>query len=176
MRNSIKGSNIRVMLTKCLPSRLIPMLVACGKSVLTPSIVNTIFNQLLEAISVETEAGYLSSLYKSFNDTLLVLGSELLSADIAEGVMKATQDQLSNMAQRRKKRAEHMHMQHGAAAEEDREDVMLLEELEEFALEEMARLLQMFDRNHPLLGAIGRIKDLGVSGGGYAYSEDAPTP
>ena len=39
---------------------------------------------------------------------------------------------------------------------------MLLEEIEDFALEDMAKLLMMLDSNHPLLVAVASVRELGT--------------
>jgi len=44
--------------------------------------------------------------------------------------------------------------------EEEREDIALLEEMEDFALEDMGKVLALFDKRHPLLVAIGSVKEL----------------
>jgi len=46
-------------------------------------------------------------------------------------------------------------------AEADREEMMLMEELEDFALEDMRKCLAMFDVHHPLMFTISAVKDLG---------------
>jgi len=46
-------------------------------------------------------------------------------------------------------------------AEADREEMMLMEELEDFALEDMRKCLAMFDVHHPLMYTISAVKDLG---------------
>jgi len=39
----------------------------------------------------------------------------------------------------------------------------LLEEIEDFALEDMGRMLTSLDSNHPLLVAVSSVKDLGFN-------------
>ena len=55
--------------------------------------------------------------------------------------------------------------------EEEREDAALLEELEDFALDEVARLLRLFEGSQPLLVAVSSVKELGVRRG--EESDDA---
>lgn len=50
----------------------------------------------------------------------------------------------------------------GLGGDDDLEDLQLLEELEDFALDDMSKMLRYFDPNQPLLIAIGSVKDLGV--------------
>lgn len=39
---------------------------------------------------------------------------------------------------------------------------MLIEEMEDFPLEDMAKMLMPFDANHPLLIAISSVRELGL--------------
>jgi importin-5 len=59
-----------------------------------------------------------------------------------------------------------------AEIEEDREDLALLEEMEEFALEDMAKMLGLFDANHPLLIAISSVRELGLGLGAWDSDGD----
>lgn len=45
----------------------------------------------------------------------------------------------------------------------DREELALMEEIEDFALEDMAKMLCLFDKNHPLLVAVAGVRDLGFN-------------
>ncbi|KAG8968327.1 hypothetical protein FRC03_007786 [Tulasnella sp. 419] len=154
---------------------LIPMLLACGKSVITPTVLHTVFTELLAAITAETEFGVLSSLYRSVSEALMVAGIDNLTPQLAEGITKATQNHLQTLAERRRKRADYLQSEDAIDIEELKEDMGLMEELEEFALEEMNSLIKILDPNHALLVAIGSVKELGVTSN--FYSEDnAPTP
>jgi hypothetical protein len=44
----------------------------------------------------------------------------------------------------------------------------LLEEIEDFAQEDMGKMLMAFDSNHPLLVAVSSVKDLGF----YSWDSD----
>jgi hypothetical protein len=66
--------------------------------------------------------------------------------------------QLRALADKRKARS----MRTAAEIEEDREDSALLEEMEEIALEDMSKILGLFDTSHPLLIAISSVRDLGL--------------
>jgi hypothetical protein len=136
-------------------------LVVCGKesNTLTPDLINTIFSQLISVISTEGDSSFLASLCKCFTDSLRVVQREALAPEFVEGIIKATQGQLHLLAQKRRGRLERAH---GKDWEEEKEDIMLMEEMEDFALEEITRLLEFFDRENPLLVAVGSIKDLGI--------------
>lgn len=141
-------------------TRLIPMLLVCGKksNILTPDMLNAVFNQLVNVIGAEDDPSFLASIYKCFTDSTRVVGKESLPTSIYDSVIKATQNQLQVLAQKRKRRSEKSTRE----LQEERDDVALLEEMEEFAFEEMGKMLQLFDESHPLLFAIGSLKDLGV--------------
>ncbi|KAG8991876.1 hypothetical protein FRB90_001198 [Tulasnella sp. 427] len=142
---------------------LIPMLIACGKSVLTAADLQTIFRTLLAAINDEADTGYLASLYKSVVDSTLVLPSKGLPPDLANDVVASIQRKLQSMAAKRKRRADYL-MAHAAEnMEEEREGMALEEELEDFVLDEMGRLLHLLDPNHPYLIMVGSVRELGVT-------------
>lgn len=50
----------------------------------------------------------------------------------------------------------------GDPFEDEREELLLLEELEDFALEEAGKMLKYFDPGHPLLIAVSSVKELGI--------------
>ena len=136
------------------------MLLVCGKKsgTLTGDMLNVVFNQLVNVISAEDDPSFLASLYKCFTDSARVVGKESIPSAIYDGVIKATQNQLQVLAQKRKRRAE----KSARELQEEREDVALLEEMEEFAFEEMGKMLQLFDESHSLLVAIGSLKALAI--------------
>ncbi|KAJ7634928.1 armadillo-type protein [Roridomyces roridus] len=141
---------------------LIPMLLASGKNsgTLTNQMVTATFLQIINGISTEHDASFLSSLYKCFNDSLRVIGGPItLSAEFQNGVMEATKRQLHSLADKRRARK----ARPASDMEEDREDMALLEEIEDFALEDMAKMLTIFDPSHPLLVAVSSVKDLGFN-------------
>ena len=144
------------------PPRLVPTLFSCGKTsgTLTNQMVSATFHQLINCIGTETDASFLSSLYKCFAETLRILGgSSALPTEFHNGIMEATKRQLHLLADRRKSRAQRPI----ADLEDDREDLALLEEMEDFALEDVGNLLRLFDPGHPLLIAISSVKDLGFN-------------
>ena len=47
--------------------------------------------------------------------------------------------------------------------ENDKEEMVLLEEIEDFALEDMGKMLIAFDGNHSLLVVVSSVKDLGFN-------------
>ena len=136
------------------------MLLVCGKksNMLTPDMLNVVFNQLVNVLGAEDDPSFLASIYKCFTDSTRVVGKESLPTSIYDSVIKATQNQLQVLAQKRKRRSEKSTRE----LQEERDDVALLEEMEDFAFEEMGKMLQLFDDSHPLIFAIGSLKDLGI--------------
>jgi hypothetical protein len=150
------------------------MLLACGKQngTLTTNMVTTTFMQMINCISTEHDATFLASLYKYFGEALRVLGGPgALAPELHDGVMEATKRQLHALADRRKARAARAAAGAGAGGEFDRDEVALVEEMEDFALEDMAKMLAVFDVGHPLLMAVAGVRDLGLNT--YDSDEDA---
>ncbi|EAU92069.1 RAN binding protein-like protein [Coprinopsis cinerea okayama7 len=164
---------------------------ACAINTLTSQMVSASFHQIIHCISTEHDSSFLGSLYKCFHDSLLVLGGPTsLPADYQNALIEATKRQLQSMADRRKMRSNRLMSGGGGGAGAgalslepyEREDMAMMEEVEDYALEEVGRVLSMFDQNHPLLVAVGSVRDLGVSwavgglddsaiGGGYELEE-----
>src|SRR6266436_7538826 len=96
--------------------------------------VTGVFVPIIDAMPNEPDAGFLASLYKCFSESARAVGASALSPDLVHRFINATQNQLHSLAQRRKSRADRVH---GRDWEEEREDIMLMEEMEDFALEEM---------------------------------------
>ncbi|KAF5376326.1 hypothetical protein D9615_008446 [Tricholomella constricta] len=152
---------------------LIPMLLAAGKAsaTLTNQMVSATFHQLISCISTEHDASFLASLYKCFNDAMRVIGGAgALPREYNEGVVEATKRQLQGLADRRKGRANRAAnlinsegSSGGGGGGGDKEEMALLEEIEDFALEDMMRMLMSLDPNHPLLVAVSSVKDLGFN-------------
>lgn len=127
---------------------------------LTPQMVSATLNQLVNCINSEQDASFLASLYRFFADCVRVIGGTgALAQEYHTGIIEATQRQLQAFAERRKIRA----TQVASDPETDKEDMALVEEFEEFALDDMAKLLAMFDSNHPLLVAVSSVRDLGLN-------------
>ncbi|KAF8952312.1 armadillo-type protein [Flammula alnicola] len=142
---------------------LIPMLLACGKQsgTLTNQMVSATFLQLINCISTEHDSTFLASLYKYFSEALGVIGGpEALSAQFHDGIIEATKRQLHALADKRKARAARAASN---AVDFDRDEMALVEEMEDFALEDMAKMLAGFDHNHPLLVAVSGVRDLGFN-------------
>lgn len=89
-----------------------------------------------------------------------MVGPSNIPAVFVDGILKATQNQLTTIAHKRRARASMPARQ----LAEEREDIALIEEMEDFALEDMAKLVGMLDKNHPLLVAISSVKELAVVG------------
>ncbi|KII95405.1 hypothetical protein PLICRDRAFT_86789 [Plicaturopsis crispa FD-325 SS-3] len=139
---------------------LIPMLLSCGKnsSTLTNQMVSATFLQLINCIGAETDSSFLGSLFRCFTDSLRIIGGPpSLSREFHDGIIEATKRQLQSLADRRKARAGRP----AAELEEDKEDIALIEEMEDFTLEDMGKLLTYLSPNHPLLIAVSSVRELG---------------
>ncbi|KAM6503013.1 Armadillo-type fold [Amanita muscaria] len=141
---------------------LIPLLLVSGQNsgTLTTQMVSATLTQLVNCINTEQDASFLASLYKAFADSVRVIGGvSALPQEYQTGIIEATQRQLHNLAERRKVRANHV----AADPETDREDMVLVEEFEDFALDDMTKLLSLIDPNHSLLIAVSSVRDLGMN-------------
>ena len=149
-------------------SRLVPRLLDCGKSsnTLTTQMVTATFNQLVSCIRSESDASFLVSLYKCFTDSLLVIGGRFnLPQEYRYSIIDATKHQLQVLADKRKGRSIRL-ARAGEVDGLDKEDVSLYEQLEEFMLQEMERLLsELLDGNEKqvLRIAISSVRDLGLN-------------
>ena len=151
---------------------VLPMLLSCGKqsNTLTPQILSAVFAQLITTMAEELDSSFLASLYKCFTDCVRVIGgAEALAGEYREQVMEATKRQLTRIAEKRKVRADRANSRSTTDPEldDEREEVALLEELEDFALEDMGKMLRYFDPNHPLLFAVGSVGELGIRKEGW---------
>ncbi|CUA71113.1 Ran-binding protein 6 [Rhizoctonia solani] len=115
--------------------------------VISPQELNTICLQVARAIQPEGDAGFLGSLCKCLADSLLVIGRQAIVPPLANEISVACKAQLAALASRREMRARRI--KRGPEWEEDKEDMLLLQELEDVAFEEMGRLLGFIDPNHP---------------------------
>ena len=144
------------------------MLLSCGKqsNTLTPQVLSAVFAQLIGVISDELDTSFLASLYKCFTDCVRVIGGpQALAPEFKEQIIEATKRQLQKLAEKRKVRAERANGRNvDPELDDEREEVALLEELEDFALEDIGKMLRYFDPNHPLLFAVGSVGDLGIRG------------
>jgi hypothetical protein len=134
-------------------------LLICGKDsgTLTSQMISATFSQLVDCMGTESDASFLSSLYGCLHRSLIVIGGpNTLPAEFYNGIIEATKHQLQVFADRRKRRA-NLTM---TDPQEDQEELTLIQEMEDFALEDMGKLLRYFDPNHPLLVAVSSVKDL----------------
>ncbi|KAJ3992683.1 armadillo-type protein [Lentinula boryana] len=141
---------------------LLPMLLHCGQQsgTLTDQMIAATLQQLINVISDEQDSTFLASLYKALDDCVKLLGGRsVLNADYVNAIIQATKRQLHTLAQKRRSRA----ARPSSFLDDDREDLALLEEMEDFALEEMAKVLSMLNSNHELLVAISSVKELGTN-------------
>ena len=140
------------------------MLLSCGKEsgTLTNQMVSATFLQLINGISTEHDSTFLASLYKYFSESLHVVGGpEALSPQFHEGIIEATKRQLHSLADKRKARA--AKAANNLGEEVDKDEMVLVEEIEDFVLEDMGKMLSGFDVNHPLLVAVAGVRDLGFN-------------
>lgn len=168
------------------------MLLVCGKqsNTLTPQMLHAVFTQLISVLAAESDASFLASLFKCVADCVRVVGGPAqLLPEFRDGVLAATRAQLQTLAEKRKVRqmrhpelvqslggggGGNGHGRNGAPGaqvgasgagdpfEDEREELLLLEELEDFALEEAGKMLKYFDPGHPLLIAVSSVKELGI--------------
>jgi importin-5 len=109
------------------------------------------------------DSTYLASLYKYFSESLRVVGGpETLSPQFHEGIIEATKHQLHSLADKWKARAARANNP-AFAAEVDKDRMALVLEIEDFALEDMAKMLTTFNVNHQLLVAVASVRDLGFN-------------
>jgi hypothetical protein len=122
--------------------------------------VTATFNQLITCIRSEPDASFLASLYKCFSESVSVLGGPSnLPQEYHLGIIESTKHQLQVLADKRKMRAQRL----AGDPDVDKEDIALYEQFEEFALQEMDKVLEELDRNHPLRIAVSSVRDLGVN-------------
>ncbi|KAF9445877.1 ARM repeat-containing protein [Macrolepiota fuliginosa MF-IS2] len=141
---------------------LVPRLLDSGKisNTLSPQMVTATFNQLISCIRSEPDSSFLASLYKCFTESLQVIGGpSYLPQEYHVGIIEATKQQLQALADKRKSRANRL----AGDPDVDKDDIALYEQFEEFALQEMDKLLTDLDRNHPLRIAVSSVRDLGVN-------------
>jgi importin-5 len=147
------------------------MLLSCAKNsgTLTTQIVHATFTQLVNCISTEADASFVASLYKCFSDALRVTGGPgSLPDEFHHGITEASKRQLQTIAEKRRRRSQRPR----AEIEDEKEDLALYEEMEEFALEDMEKTLKYFDSSHPLLVAVSSVRDLGLGLSNYEDEED----
>lgn len=140
-------------------------------------------------IQHDTDPSFVASLYKAVGDTLCVVGgpgSLAFTPELTGGLIDGTKLHLQNMAEKRKRRAASagvgaqgsgngaggsahalppLHAPSSntqpAPDEDDRDKMALMEEMEEFALEDMERTLRLIGGQDALLIAIGSVRELG---------------
>jgi hypothetical protein len=83
-------------------------------------------------------------------------GPTSLSQEFHNSIIEAAKRQLQILADKRKNRSQRP----ASELTDDKDDLALIEEIEDFALEDMAKLLYYMDPQHPLLVAVSSMKDL----------------
>jgi hypothetical protein len=134
------------------------MLVSCGNAsnTIDGNKVTNAVQHVASVISQETDLAFLESLFKCATDCLRMWGD--VNAETRAALENATKQQLQALADKRKARSTRT----AAEIEEDKEDLALLEEMEEIALEDMAKMLVLV-RYEP--SAVDR--DLGLGLGAW---------
>ncbi|OSC97013.1 ARM repeat-containing protein [Trametes coccinea BRFM310] len=141
---------------------LVPVLISCGKNsgTLTNQMVVATLSQVINCIGSESDSSFLASLYKCFYDTVLVLGGPgALAPEFRAGIVEATKRQLNALAEKRKARA----ARPAHELREEREDLALIQEMEDFAIEDMAKVLRAVDAPPELNIAISSLRQLALS-------------
>ncbi|EGO00640.1 hypothetical protein SERLA73DRAFT_166917 [Serpula lacrymans var. lacrymans S7.3] len=141
---------------------LIPMLFSCGKhsGTLTAQMVSATLAQLTNCITIETDVSFVASYYRSYGDALRVLGGgAAITPEILNPIVEATKVQLQVLAERRKTRSQRP----ASDLEDEKHELALIEEMEDFALEDMGKMVKQLDQKHPLLVAISSVRELGCS-------------
>ncbi|KAI0761084.1 ARM repeat-containing protein [Trametes elegans] len=141
---------------------LVPVLISCGKNsgTLTNHMVSATFSQLINCIGSESDSSFLASLYKCFLDTLLVIGGPgALAPELRAGLVEASKRQLNALAEKRKARA----ARPAHELREEREDLALIQEMEDFAVEELAKALRAVDAPPELTIAVSSLRQLALN-------------
>ncbi|KAI0644762.1 armadillo-type protein [Trametes meyenii] len=141
---------------------LIPVLISCGKhsGTLTNPMVGATLAQLINCIGSESDSSFLASLYKCFLDTVLVLGGpSALTPELHAGILEATKRQLNQLAERRKARAARPPHE----LRDERDDIALVQEMEDFAIEDMAKVLRTVDAPPELSIAVSSLRQLALN-------------
>ena len=155
------------------------MLMSCAKEskLITEEMFDAVFQQLINVIGSEPDASFLASLYKCFTDSARLFIHPSPTSQVpqftfppqySQSLFKATQSQLHAIAQKRKQRASLPAYQR----EEDHDDLALLEEMEEFALEDMGKCIQLLEPSSQLLVAVSSVKDLAIFAGSGGWVEE----
>ncbi|KAK0475517.1 armadillo-type protein [Armillaria novae-zelandiae] len=149
---------------------LLPILLHSGHAsgTLTPQMIHATYAQLISCVTTEHDAGFLSSLFKSLSDCLKIsiqMSHEIVTPEVKQSILDAIKRQLSRIAEMRRGRTGRQ------LDEEEDEDLALIEEMEDFALEDMGKLLEvLYEGRIPpgpdgeaLLVGLGSVRDLGSS-------------
>ncbi|KAF9023442.1 ARM repeat-containing protein [Hymenopellis radicata] len=127
--------------------------------------VEEVFKSLIQAVEGESDAGFVASLFKSMGDCLRVCQGTGVDAPVREAIVGAVKRQVGWFAERRRSRSGRVGAEDGDEDEED-EDLLLIEEMEDFALEDMGKVVELLfpegerDRESLLIG-ISSVRDLG---------------
>ncbi|KIY64331.1 ARM repeat-containing protein [Cylindrobasidium torrendii FP15055 ss-10] len=149
---------------------LLPVLLHAGgtSGTLTPPMVHATYAQLVQCVGQERDPGFVASLFKSISDCLKisVQAGAPLEPDVRVGIINAIKKQVSWLAERRKGRTP-------PEDEDEDEELMLIEEMEDFALEDMGKLVeilfvqdgQLVPEGNSLLVGISSVRQLSSTKG-----------
>jgi importin-5 len=153
--------------------------MSCAKEtkLITEEMFDAVFQQLINVIGSEPDASFLASLYKCFGDSARLFIHPSPNSQqpqfnfppqYSQSLFKATQSQLHSIAQKRKQRASLSAYQR----DEERDELAFLEEMEQFALEDMRKCIQLLEPNSQLLIAVGSVRELAIFGSSNDWPED----
>ncbi|KZO91605.1 ARM repeat-containing protein [Calocera viscosa TUFC12733] len=143
---------------------MLPQLLLCAQqsSLLTNQMVQGVFQPLVKAMQIESDPGYLQSLYACFAHSIKLLGGPgAVDPAVIKAFFDATQNQLHDLGDRRRIREQRVKTENIPADEQF--DLELIEESEDTALTCMATAIQQIDPSHQLLVVISHIRDLAIA-------------
>ncbi|KAF9033647.1 hypothetical protein BJ165DRAFT_1357051, partial [Panaeolus papilionaceus] len=116
------------------------ILLSCGKEsqTLSNQMLTTTFNQLINCISTSSDTSFLSSVFKHLTESLRIPeGPSSLIQASHDPIIEATKRQLQSRADKSKAQA---NSSSGGVGGVGRIDKALMEEIEDFASEDMAKM------------------------------------
>ena len=134
--------------------RLIPRLLVTAKScgLLTDRIVSTTFQEIVKCIKTTHLATFVCSAYECLKLSLLAVGPDILPQQCRTVIFESVKHQLHRIAIRRKDR----HAAYTASTTSDLAEVnlgnsILLDEIEDAALQEIEGIIRVLSDKHSLL-------------------------
>jgi len=143
---------------------IIPQLLSCAmqSNTLTVQMIPSVIQPVIDAIAKESEPGQLSSLYNCFAHSLTYLGGGgVLNADLVQAFNRCAQNHITDLAERRRRRA--IRVKTSNIPADEAFDLELTEESEDSALTAMANAITQLDAGSNLLPAVGHVRDLAIA-------------